>query len=374
MKILLIPDKFKGSLTAKEVARALVKGLKQVQPLCDINSVVASDGGDGFLDAISAVNTCDSIKVKSVDPLGRPLLSEYLFDSVQKSAYIELAKTSGLTLLKGHKNNIMQASTYGTGLVIKDAILRKCKSIYLGLGGSATNDAGIGIAKALGFYFLDENNEQLPASAEHLSNIKSIHKKSNSLPLNEVSFFAVNDVANPLFGANGAAYTYAKQKGASAKAIEKLDKGLRDFDEVVNKIKINNFAAQSGSGAAGGTAYGLKVFCDAEFISGTDFLFKIAKVEELMKNEGFDYIVTGEGKLDKQTAHGKLIKGVVDLGIRFNVPVIVVCGKFEAPENDEVIKKTKAILEIHKPSFSEAYSMLNASRLIQQEIATYFAA
>lgn len=372
MKVLLIPDKFKGSLSANEVIESISKGLRMVFPEVTIHSVQASDGGDGFLDSILANVDCDIVKVDTVDSLGREIEAEYLYNSRDNSAYIELAKASGLTLLKEAERDVMQTSTFGTGLQIKEAILKGSTSIYLGLGGSATNDAGLGIAEALGFYFLDGDGNQLAPIGRNLSKVNSIHKKNNCLSLKEISFFAVNDVDNPLYGPKGAAYTYAKQKGANDKEIQELDCALQDLANVVQLQTKRDVANHAGSGAAGGTAYGLKVFCDATFVSGIDFVLGISKVEELLAPNDFDYIITGEGKFDNQTLHGKLINGIIDAGQRFEVPVLVLCGQLELEKKTLEKFKHLSVLEIKDSTKPLEYSMQNAGMLIEKSVELFF--
>ncbi len=372
MKFLLIPDKFKGSLTAKEVINSVTNGLEFVFPNAEIHSILASDGGDGFLDAILAYATCNVIKITAVDPLGRDVEAEYLYDAKEQTAYIELAKASGLTLLKEEERDVMQTSTLGTGLLIEDAILKGCTFIYIGLGGSATNDAGLGIAEALGYYFLDSDGNQLTPIGSNLSKVKSIHKRSNSISLKGISFFAVNDVDNPLFGTSGAAHTYAKQKGANIEQIEELDYGMQDLANVVQLQTGKDVAHCSGAGAAGGTAYGLKVFCEAEFISGIDFVLGISKASELLAQNKFDYIITGEGKFDSQTLHGKLIKGVIDLGKKHEVPVLAICGQLDLDQKTLEKIDQLVVVEIRDSSKSLEYNMRNAGILIEKSVELFF--
>ena len=372
MKFLLIPDKFKGSLTAKEVINAVTNGLELALPTAEIKTILASDGGDGFLDAILAYANCNVIKIAVVDPLGRDLEAEYLYDAKEQTAYIELAKASGLTLLKEEERDVMQTSTLGTGLLIKDAIEKGCTSIYIGLGGSATNDAGLGIAEALGYYFLDGDGNQLTTIGSNLSEVKSIHKRSNSISLKGISFFAVNDVDNPLFGIGGAAQTYGAQKGASVEQIIALDYGMQDFANVVQLQTGKDIVNEAGAGAAGGTAYGLKVFCEAEFISGIDFVLGLSKASELLAKNKFDYIITGEGKFDSQTLHGKLIKGVIDLGKKHEVPVLAICGQLDLEKI--ILEKIHQlfVVEIRDTSKSLQYNMENAGILIEKSVELFF--
>lgn len=372
MKVLLIPDKFKGSLSAKGVINAIEKGILKARPEAEIYSVMASDGGDGFLNAVSENVKSEEVDTGTVDPLGRKIRATYLISIDGKTAYIELAKASGLELLSAKECNAVLTSTYGTGLQIKEAIAHGVTSIYLGLGGSATNDGGIGIATALGYSFLDSFGNILKPIGKNLLKINTIEFDKNSTNLNKVSFFAVNDVDNSLYGAEGAAYTYAEQKGADATSVKMLDEGLKNLAVVVKNQFENDAADISGAGAAGGAAYGLKVFLNATFITGIDFVLDLGKVAELLNHQKFDYIITGEGKFDEQTLRGKLIKGVVALGKRNSVPVIVICGLFDMDkENIEELDIYK-ILEIKEASRSITYSIENAAVLIERTVCIFF--
>lgn len=372
MKVLLIPDKFKGSLTAEEVIASITRGIHKVHPEAILHSIKASDGGDGFLDAISTYIDCEAVKMNTVDPLLRPIETEYFYNSENNAAYFELAKTSGLTLLTEVERNVMQTSTLGTGLLIKHAIQQKgVTSIYVGLGGSATNDVGLGIAEALGYYFLDGNGNPLIPIGSNVSEVKSIHKSRNAIDLKGISFYAVNDVDNPLFGKNGAAYTYAKQKGASTNEIETLDFAMQDFANLVQLQTMKNVAELPGCGAAGGAAYGLKVFCDATFLSGINFVLEIAKVEELLAKHQFDYIITGEGRFDKQTLNGKLVQGVLHLGEQFKIPILVICGQLELENEILETFKNLTVLEIKESTKPLKYAMKNAGKLIEKSLALF---
>lgn len=372
MKILLIPDKFKGSLNAKEVIRAISNGIIGANADAEIFSVLASDGGDGFLNAVSVNLDCNEVTAITVDPLNRKIKAVYLINNSTDTAYIELAKTSGLELLKDAERDVMQTSTYGTGLQIRHAIKNGATKIYLGLGGSATNDAGIGIAKALGYAFFDTSGTELEPIGGNLSSITSIETKDVLAGLAAISFFAVNDVDNPLYGKNGAAKVYGEQKGANTIEIQKLDEGLQHLDTIVKAQLNKNTAGLRGAGAAGGAAYGLNVFLDAKFVSGIDFVLGLSKVNELLTHQSFDFIITGEGKFDKQTLHGKLIKGVIDLGKHYGIPVIAVCGQSDIDADNSKTIGLEGILEIKDASKPMQYSMDNAARLIEENVFRFF--
>jgi glycerate kinase len=349
----------------------LSKGILKSMPETKVFKVMASDGGDGFLDAIQNYISLERVEGDTIDPLGRPSRAYYLYNESNSTAYVELAKASGIELLSNADLNVMETSTIGTGIQIKDAITRGAKNIIIGLGGSATNDGGTGIAHALGYRFMDDKDNLLAPKGKNLSLISKISKMDDSF-WKGISFTAVNDVTNPLFGKEGAAYVYAKQKGADSGQIESLDEGLRNLAYTVQNTMGVDHALLPGTGAAGGTAYGLKTFFNAEFISGIEFLFKLAGIPQLLKETSIDYIITGEGKIDEQTLHGKLIKGVMDIGLQYSIPVIAVCGKLAIDPIELKKKGLMAVLEVLDTTKPLQYSMDNASKLIEKTIFNYF--
>ena len=372
MKLLLIPDKFKGSLTSEEVSKAFISGVEKAGLKFTSRYIKASDGGDGFMDAVANYRACISVQVISENPLGKPIQSYYLYNKKNNSAYIELANASGMELLNADERDPMLTSTYGTGLQIIDAIKKGVKHIYIGLGGSATNDGGIGIAKAMGYSFLDAQGKKLLPVGSSLVKIKSIDDSKVSENLSQVSFYAVNDVTNPLFGKTGAAFVYAAQKGATESVIQELDKGLENLNKVVVEKYSTNNALLPGSGAAGGAAYGLKTFLGAKYISGIDFILELSEVEKLLGSEKFDFIVTGEGKIDEQTLNGKLIQGVVRLGEKYSIKVIAICGKLEVSKIELTKKGIFDVFEIRDPDKTLEYNMRNAEQLLSKKATEYF--
>jgi len=372
MKLLLIPDKFKGSLTSEEVSKAFMAGIKKAGIKVTSSYIKASDGGDGFMDAVANYKACISVQVISENPLGKRIQSYYLYNKKTNSAYIELAHASGMELLAVTERNPMLTSTFGTGLQIRDAVEKGIKNIYIGLGGSATNDGGIGIAQALGYSFLDVQGEKLPPIGNSLGQISSIDDTTVNENLREVSFYAVNDVTNPLYGETGAAFVYAGQKGATNAIIKVLDQGLENLDRVVSKKYAVQNAQLPGSGAAGGVAYGLKSFLGADFTSGIDFILELSSVEKLLTNENYDFIITGEGKIDEQTLNGKLIQGVLKLGKKFNVRVIAICGKLDISKEELIERGVFDVFEIQDPEKSLHYNMQNAGQLLAEKTTEYF--
>lgn len=371
MNILLIPDKFKGSLSSEEVIASLSKGIHTVRPKAKIHAVLASDGGDGFLDAVAIHRDTEQVIMDTLDSLGRSIRARYLWEAKTASAYIELATASGMVLLDETERNPLKTSTYGTGLQIKHAIAKGARKIYLGLGGSATNDGGTGMAKAMGYRFKDHRGRELlpiGGNLEQMDNIEAPQKPEFA----GVSFFAINDVNNPLHGIHGAAHVYGRQKGASLTDIESLDHGLMHLDQTVKQHLGSDVAHTPGAGAAGGSAFGLKVFFKAEFISGVEFVLDLAQVDTLVNSIGIDYVITGEGKIDDQTLNGKLIKGVIDMGARFNIPVIGVCGRLDLKQRNLRELGLDHIIESGNPEKSLQYNMDHGAMLLEKATAEFF--
>lgn len=364
MHILLIPDSFKDSISATEIVQQLEQGFLELNAQITIESCIASDGGEGFLDFVKKYVAVTMIPVQTVDPLGREMVAEYAFAKAHKTAYIELATASGLELLAATERNPLLTSTYGTGLQLKDAIKRGATEIYIGLGGSATNDAGTGMASALGYEFLDKNSNKIIPNGGNLIDIVHINSPASlELP----AIYAINDVDNVLTGTTGAAHIYGKQKGASIKAIIALDKGLSSLANVVSSALKSNERNTPGSGAAGGSGYGLKTFCNASCIPGVRFLAQVSGIEKQLQEGNIDLIITGEGSIDHQTLRGKLVKGVSDLGKKYKIPVMAICGVNQL-ENNTLLEKLglKKVFAIADLAHSKEDSFNNAATYIKQ--------
>lgn len=372
MKLLLIPDKFDGSLTSESFTNAFVDGMKKAGVPFSSRFIKATDGGEGFLKVISNYKPCISVEVISENPLREPIRSYYLYNKEDNSAYIELANASGVDLLPFDERNPMLTTTYGTGIEIKDAVEKGVKHIYIGLGASATNDGGIGIAHALGFDFLNENGVLLPPIGSSLQLIRSIDDSRVSDKLKQVKFYTVHDVINPLFGENGAAYVYAKYKGATDEVIAELNKGLIRLNRVVSdkyNVFLNNVP---GAGAAGGAAFGLKTFLNAEFLSAMDFILGLSGLREILDKENFDYIITGEGKIDAQNLNSKLLQGVIGLGKEYNIPVIAICGMLEISKDQLKEIGVFDVFDIQDEHKDLEYNMKHAALLLTAKTAEYF--
>lgn len=372
MNFLLLPDKFKGSLTAQQLILSIKNGVLKALPGAGFEHVVASDGGDGFLDAVAEYRETESITTVVVDPLGRELTTTMLINGETGEAFIELAKASGLVLLKPEERSAVNTSTRGTGIQIRKAIEQGIRKIFIGLGGSATNDAGMGIAFELGYRFLDAKGNSLLPIGANLEQVRSINTEEVLPELDVTEIYAVNDVNNPLFGSEGAAQVYAAQKGASQKEIWILDRGLQNLDLRVRQQLGVEASRLPGAGAAGGTAYGLKCFLNAKFIGGTAFLLELAKIPELIGSRKFDFIITGEGKIDSQTLSGKWINGVMKLGRAFQIPVVAVCGKLEVAPEQLKQAGLHEIIEVGDKEKPLEYNMTHAAELVEKAVCHFF--
>jgi glycerate kinase len=349
MKFVLAPDKFKGSLTGLEFCNAVAKGLLKVIPDAEVVFLPLADGGDGTIEVANYYLNGDLIQLEVKNPLFQNGLAIYLYASDSKIAFIEMAEASGLKLLDPTEYDCKNATTFGTGQLILDAINRGAKEIILGIGGSATNDCGIGMAAALGYRFLDKKGVDVIPIGASLSQIVTIDDSQVNKDLKDVTFKIACDVTNPLYGKNGAAYVYAQQKGASEKDIELLDKGLEDFSKVLDaKFKINSQAVLGG-GAAGGMGIAAKVFLKGELISGITLMKELSQFDEKIKNA--HWIITGEGKLDEQTLSGKTIHGIIEVTKQNNINVAAFCGELDLDEvqlKNFGISYTDAVLNLTK--------------------------
>lgn len=318
MRILIAPDKFKGSLSSREVCEAIKDGLGakniKLHPL--------ADGGDGSLQVLNQHLKLTKQEIDTVDPLGRSIQSFYYTE--QQTAFIEVAKASGLVLLSHSERNPMETSTYGTGLMMAKAIADGCSHIYLFLGGSATNDGGIGIAKALGATFFDEKSKELQPNGGQLSKI-SYYQLDHKFDRLKVKFTLLCDVNNPLVGPQGASAVYAPQKGADKDMIEVLDQGLTNYANVLQKQTGIEVAHLPGSGAAGGIGASMIALFGAELKSGIETITEITSLEDQIMQA--DLVISGEGNLDSQSLQGKVVDGVAQLCHKHKKPLHLFVGK-----------------------------------------------
>ncbi|MEZ2415527.1 glycerate kinase [Muriicola sp. E247] len=330
-KFALAPDKFKGSLTGMEFCEAFETGLRKVYSEVEIIRLPLADGGDGTIEVVRYYLNADTFLVTVNDPLFRSIQASYLYSPDSATAYIEMAEASGLKVLQDHERNCMRTTTLGTGQLIADAISKGAKEIILGIGGSATNDAGMGMATAMGFQFLDEYGKTLSPVGANLLHVASIDTSGVIPELKHVLFKVACDVTNPFYGPSGAAHVFARQKGASDTDIVELDKGLRSFAKVLESHFNIDVQGITGAGAAGGMGAAACVFLNAELVSGIEMVKDLADFDSKVK--GADWIITGEGKLDDQTLSGKAIQGVLDSANKFGIPVAAFCGIIDISES-----------------------------------------
>jgi len=322
-KAVIAIDSFKGSLTSIEAGNAAAEGIRRVFPDADIVIRPVSDGGEGTVEALVSGLNGKYIETQVNDPLGRRITAKYgiLPDN---TAVIEMAAASGLTLLSEAERDPMHTTTYGTGEMILNAIKQGCRNFIIGIGGSATNDGGIGCLQALGFGMLDKDDRQVGYGAEGLSQLVRITDNNVIPELKECTFHVACDVTNPLCGANGCSEVFSPQKGADKDCIRLMDDYLRSYAELTKSFCPSASPDTAGSGAAGGLGFALMYYLNAELQSGVDLIINETRLEDAIKEA--DMIITGEGCLDSQTAMGKAPIGIAMLAKKHNKPVIAFCG------------------------------------------------
>ena len=327
MKFVLAPDKYKGSLTGPEFCNAVENGIKKVFPDAEIVKKPLADGGDGTIEVVKQYLKATPISVDVKDPLFREITTQYLLSDDQQTAFIEMSEASGYKLLNKAEMNCMHTTSLGTGQMIVDAMEKGAQNIVLGIGGSATNDGGMGMATALGYVFFDADGNELEPIGKNLGLVAQIDTDKVHPQLSKVKIQVACDVNNPFYGENGAAKVYGTQKGASEHEIEFLDKGLQHFSKVLKTTFGVDVQKIPGSGAAGGVGGGAVVFLGAELISGVDMVMQLAQFEDVL--EGADWVITGEGQLDGQTSAGKTINGIIKAAQRKKIPVAAFCGSID---------------------------------------------
>lgn len=322
-RIIAAFDSFKGSLTSREAGEAFRRGFMAERPDAEIEVLSIADGGEGMAEAISEGVGGEMVSVVVSDPLGRKIEANYALINGGATAVIAMSSASGLTLLKPEERNPLIASTFGTGELIVDALERGCREIIMGLGGSATNDCGVGMLRALGYRFYDAAGEELRDTISILERVESISTAECHPLLMGVKFTAAVDVDNPLYGAHGAAHIFAPQKGASPEMVERLDRALCHFAEVVDA----DAAEVAGAGAAGGMGYALHAMLGARMRPGIEIVLALLDFER--RAQGASLVVTGEGSIDAQTLHGKAPAGVLAAAQRLGIPVVALGGRVE---------------------------------------------
>lgn len=362
-RIVVAPDSYKESLTAQEAASRISEGIKSVLPEADIIQVPLSDGGEGLTDSLIAAAGGRFILCDVKGPLGNKVQARFGIMDDNLTGVLEMAEASGLSLVPGEKRNPLITSTQGTGELIKAALDAGCKRLIIGIGGSATNDGGAGMARALGIKLLDARGSEITNGAMGLLDLSYIDMSEIDPRLSKTKILVACDVKNTLYGPDGAAYVYAVQKGASPEMIPILDQALVNLSKVIErdlKIKVQDLP---GAGAAGGLGAGLIAFTGGKLYSGLDIVFDILGFEAILA-AGTDLVITGEGEINDQSLNGKVPVGVAQLAKKYNIPVLAIVGSI-GPNAEKVYDAgIDAIMSIAPGPISMKESMLRAGELV----------
>ncbi len=324
MRVTVAIDSFKGSLTTFEAGKAAEEGIRKVCKNAQVNVLPIADGGEGTVNAIVAATGGNLERVLVCDPLGRPIEAEYGIIPKTKTAVIEMSAAAGITLVEEKERNPLNATTFGVGQMILDAISKGCRKFIIGIGGSATNDGGTGMLSALGFEFLDKEGNKVVLGAKGLKDIVKIKTDNAESLLSECEFCVACDVKNVLCGENGCSAVYGPQKGATEQMIKDMDAWLEKYACLTKQVISSADANFPGTGAAGGLGFAFLSYLNAKLESGIDLVIKETGLEDYIKDS--DFIVTGEGRLDGQSYMGKVPIGVAKLAKKYNKPVIAFSG------------------------------------------------
>jgi glycerate 2-kinase len=359
MRILIAPDKFKGSLSAKQAAEAIERGILKVFPSATCTLLPLADGGEGLLDAFQETGNFTLQKSTVQDALGRSITASWLLKPSESIAIIESSQANGLWRISETDRNPARSSTYGVGELINAAISAGATEILIGIGGSATNDAGVGLAAALGYRFLDSSNQEIEPIPENFLKITRIDSTQvPTLPTIRVAC----DVKNPLLGPRGATRVYGPQKGIAPENLEHAEAGLQHISTIAAAHFQKDFSEHPGSGAAGGLGYGLMTFCQASLESGFDCIAKTLDAETHIA--AADIVITAEGSLDSQSLEGKTPIGVSQLARKHNIPVYALAGKVS--DTEQLLHHFDGIDSILNSGVTLEHAIANASELLEQ--------
>ena len=355
MKVVISIDSLKGSLTSMEAANAIKNGILKVNEEYEVVIKPLADGGEGTVDALVEGMNGQAIITEVTGPVKEKVKAKYGILKETNTAIMEMAQAAGFALVPTKLKNPLYTTTYGVGEMIKEAMAKGCRNFIVGIGGSATNDAGVGMLQALGFEFYDENDNLVGLGGQVLNKIKRINTSNRIKELDECSFKIACDVNNPLYGENGAAYIYGPQKGATPEIVKLLDEGLINFAEVVKKDLDKDIAQVPGVGAAGGLGFAFLGFLNSKLESGIKIILDEINLDEAVK--GADIVVTGEGRLDNQTAMGKAPIGVAKVAKKYGAKVIAIAGC----TTDDAIKCNEEGIDAY-------FSIVNSAMTIEDAI------
>lgn len=364
MKIIIAPDSYKGSLSAKEVADSIERGIKKVDDTIEVIKVPMADGGEGTVRALVDATGGRIIETVVSDPLMRKITAFYGILGDNRTAVIEMSAASGLPLLSESERNPEITTTYGTGELILHALDMGCDKLIIGLGGSATNDGGEGMAKALGIKFLDRYGNDIGLGGGCLNKLESIDMSGIDKRVYKCKIIAACDVDNPLCGVNGASHVFGPQKGASPEVVKKLDSNLLHYGKIIEAATNRKVADTEGAGAAGGLGAALLAFLNAGLKRGIDIVTEIVDLENKVK--GCDLVITGEGMIDFQTAYGKTPYGVAKIASKYGIPVIAIAGSIGKDAHILYKKGFTSIFSIADKPMTLEESISNCSELLEK--------
>jgi glycerate kinase len=367
MKVVIAPDSFKESLSAAEVAAAIAAGLREVWPQAELVCRPMADGGEGTLTALIAATGGEYRETLVRDPLGEPVAAQWGWIAGSRSAVIEMAAASGLHLVPPARRDVLRACTYGTGELIRAALDAGATRIVLGFGGSATNDGGSGMLRALGARFEDAAGQPLAPGGAALAQLARIDLSGLDPRLAQVDFEVACDVDNPLCGPRGASQVFGPQKGATPEQVRQLDAALARFADVCAQALGRDDRDLPGSGAAGGIGFAARSFLGASFRPGIELVAEVSGLEQALV--GADLVITGEGRLDLQTLHGKTPMGVAAIARRHGVPVVALAGTLGAGYQQLYGHGIDAAFSLAPGPISLAEALAEAPRLLRQRAA-----
>jgi len=362
MHIVIAPDSFKECLTATQVALAIYEGIKRVVPEAEITRIPIADGGEGTVEALVSATGGTIVPTHSVDALNRPIQSFYGILGDKQTAIIEMAAASGIELLEYADRNPLITSTFGTGLLIKAALDAGFTQLIVGIGGSATNDGGAGMAQALGFGLFDREGLSINPGGGSLGDLHLIDYSNVHPLLGKARIKVATDVRNPLLGPSGATYNYGTQKGATPEMLEVLEKNMTCYSSILKQELGVDVAAIPGAGAAGGLGAGLMAFCNAELVSGFELISELTNLESHIRKASM--VFTAEGKIDSQTTCGKTISGVAGLAKKYHVPVIALAGAIDSGLSELYEQGVTAVFAIANQPMSLEESKARAVELL----------
>lgn len=364
MKIIVSSDSFKGSCSAIEVADSIEKAIHEVDSTVNVVKMPVADGGEGTIDAITSCVPATIYELEVCDPMGENAMAKYAIIENGETAVIEMAQASGLPMVPVEDRNPLVATTYGTGQLMKDALDRGVKRMIIGIGGSATNDAGAGMLMALGASLRNAEGDEITLGGGALSDVTEIDLSEFDSRVFDVEITVACDVTNPLTGENGASYVYGPQKGATPEMVELLDAALSHFAKVSANVLGVDYSTYPGTGAAGGLGFSLIAYCKAKFAAGIDIVLNVSGFEKELTDA--DLVITGEGRIDGQSVQGKVLYGIGIRAKERNVPVIAIGGAVRSDSEALLNHGITAMFSIANGPVTLEYAMEHGCELIEQ--------